>query len=612
MRRGHGATRSDVSKPSETRIAPCTRDRFRKQPHVDDETIVRHGGTVSATLAGMGSDLRRGFRGLLALCSALASGCYHGTDAFGDPSATDGTTGSESSSESGTDGVPEEVPAGPTGLRLLTPAQYQSSVLDVLGPVAAPAVGQWRSSLAAAQGGVASAAVEDYEEAAHAVAAEVFTNPTLRTEVTGCEPVTATADDACITSVLETLGRRAWRRPLTEDELTRYASVATTTAELLGGDPWIGLQHAVAGLLQSPNFLYRVELGTPVSDDDPFLVRLDAYELASRISYLVWNTTPDDALLDAAAAGALEDAAGISAQVDRLFASERASTGVTQLFVDMYDLDALLSLQKDPALLPAFTPTVGPALREELVRVIDDTVLEQRDYRRLFDTDQGYVDAELAQLYGIPGDFGPELTPVTLPEPRGGLLTLGGFLAINSGEASTSPTKRGLTVRRVVMCQSIPPPPPGVEANLPEPTDGEPMTKRQMLEGHRTDPACAACHGFMDPIGLALENFDALGGFRATDQGLPIDPSGDLDGAAFTDAAELGTLLADHPATGDCVIRNLYRYASGHIEQPLEQPTIDELTAELVDGGYDLPATIAALAQAESFRFANLSPEDAP
>lgn len=556
-------------------------------------------------------DVRVGSTAGLALCSMLASGCYHGTDAVDDPSATDGTTGDDASSESGSDGVPEDVPAGPTGLRLLTPTQYQSSILDVLGPVAAPAVGQWRSSLAAAQGGVAAAAVEDYEEAAHAVTTELFTDPELRAELTGCEPTTA-PDDACVTATLETLGRRAWRRPLTEDEITRWASVASSTADLLGGDPWIGLQHAVAGLLQSPNFLYRVELGTPVSDDQPYLVRLDAYELASRLSYLVWNTTPDDELLDAAAVGDLDSSAGIAAAVDRLFSSTRSRDGVIQLFVDMYDLDALLSLQKDPALLPAFTPTVGPALREELVRVIDDTVLAQRDYRRLFDTRQGYVNAELAALYGLPGEFGPDFTPVMLPEPRGGLLTLAGFLAINSGEASTSPTKRGLTVRRVVMCQSIPPPPPDVEAKLPEPTDGQPMTKRQMLEQHRTDPACAGCHSFTDPIGLALENYDALGGFRATDQGLTIDPSGDLDGMPFADAGELGSLLAVQPATSDCVVKNLYRYASGHIEQPLEQPVLDELSAALVEGGYDLPATIATLAQSDAFRFANLSPEDAP
>jgi Protein of unknown function (DUF1595)/Protein of unknown function (DUF1592) len=256
----------------------------------------------------MGLDVRGPSPACIALGSLLAVGCYHGTDAVDAPTDTDATATDDAGS--GTDdGTPAEIPAGPTGLRLLTPTQYQSSLLDVLGPVAAPAVGQWRSSLAAAQGGVAAAAVEDYEEAAHVVSAEIFTNPALRTQVAGCEPAIA-PDDACVISVLETLGRRAWRRPLTDDELTRYASLAATNAGLLGGDPWIGLQYAVAGLLQSPHFLYRVELGTPVSDDDPLLVRLDAYELASRLSYLVWNTTPDDALLDAAAAGELEDAPG--------------------------------------------------------------------------------------------------------------------------------------------------------------------------------------------------------------------------------------------------------------------------------------------------------------
>jgi hypothetical protein len=550
------------------------------------------------------------------MVSAIASGCYRGGEADrGDDTATssgaddDDTVGEGSGSEG--DNPEDALGSGPTGLRLLTTTQYQNSVVDVLGDVAAPAAGQWRSSIAAAQGGVAAAAVEDYEDAARLVSAEVFGDPETRMAVAGCTPV-ADADDPCIASVIETLGRRAWRRPLTADEVTRYTDVAVSAAELLGGDPWVGLEHAVAGLLQSPNFLYRVELGTPIVDDDPLHLRLDGYALASRLSYLVWNTTPDDELLTAAQNGELDDPDGIAVQVERMFASPRARAGVVQLFVDMLDLDALLSLQKDATLLPAFTPTVGPALREEMVLVVGDTVLDQRDYRRLFDTTTGYANAELAALYGIEGTFGSELTPVDLPAPRGGLLTLAGFLAINSGEASTSPTKRGLTVRRVVMCQNIPPPPEGVEAELPEPGTGEVQTKREQLEIHRTDPTCATCHNFTDPIGLALENYDALGGYRATDNGLAIDPSGDLDGLVFADASELGTLLAVHPNTTDCVIRNLYRYASGHVEQAEELGAIDALVDEFVANGYDLPAAVQSLAQSPSFRFATISPEDAP
>ncbi len=542
----------------------------------------------------------------------LALGCYEGVDVGGD-ATSEGSGGSSGGSSGGGDAPPVEPPAaGPTGLRLLTPTQYRNSLVDVLGEVAAPAVGQWRSSIAAAQGGVASAAVEDYEEAAMAVTAAIFADPEARVAFAGCTP-TAAADDPCAAQVIASVGRRAWRRPLELDEVERYGQVHADVSALLGGDPWSGLHYAVAGILQSPNFLYRVELGEPVDPVDPLHVRLNPYELASRLSYLVWNSTPDDALLDAAAGGALDSPEGLGAEVDRLFASPRAGEGVVQLFVDMFDLDALLSLQKDPMLVPAFSPTIGRAMREELVRVIDDVVLQRRDYRRLFDTRTGFADAELAGLYGVaapplPGAF----VPVELPASRGGILTLAGFLAINSGEASTSPTHRGLTVRRVLMCQTVPPPPPDVVPKLPEPGEGEAKTKRELLEQHVSDPTCATCHQFTDPIGLALENFDALGGWRETDQGLPIDASGELDGAQFADAAALGDLFARHPAVGPCLVRNLYRYATGHIEQSHEEPVIALLVDALVGSRYDLTAAVDALVRSEGFRYATLSPEDQP
>ncbi|MCA9636475.1 MAG: DUF1592 domain-containing protein, partial [Myxococcales bacterium] len=551
----------------------------------------------------------------LALVPSLA--CYQGIELGGDDSsstssASAASTASGGSGDETSGGEPAEAPlAGPTGLRLLTPTQYRNSLIDVLGEVAAPAVGQWRSSIAAAQGGVASAGVEDYEDAAITVTAALFADPDARLALTGCTPALLPGDP-CVAQVITEVGRRAWRRPLSAGEVERYVDVAADVSEILGGDPWGGLQHAVAGLLQSPNFLYRVELGTPTDPDDPLHLRFDGHELASRLSYLLWNTTPDDALLQAAERGDLDDPEGLSAEVDRLLASPRARDGVVQLFVDMFDLDALLSLQKDPMLLPAFSPTIGPAMREELVRVIESTVLVEGDYRRLFDTQEGFVDAELAALYGLEGPFDDAFAPVMLPETRGGLLTLAGFLAINSGEASTSPTHRGLTVRRVLMCQTVPPPPPDVVPKLPEPGEGGAMTKRELLEQHVSDPSCAACHAFTDPIGLALENFDALGGFRATDQGLPIDPSGDFDGQAFADAVALGELFAAEPAVGDCLVRNLYRYATGHIEQPVEQPVISELRDALVESDHDLKAAVDALVRSEGFRFATVSPEDLP
>jgi len=542
----------------------------------------------------------------------VLSGCYVGVDAGDgiDSLGSDSGGMEDGEGSSGGDEVDDPLASGPTGLRLLTPTQYRNSVADVLGEVEVETIGQWRSSIAAAQGGVSAALVEDYEESALAVSSLVFGDPALRMEVAGCSP-TMDPDDACVAEVIERLGRQAWRRPLEADELERYAGVATSTAELLGNDPWQGLAHAVAGLLQSPNFLYRVEVGEPIGEDSD-RTRLDGYELASRLSYLAWNTTPDEALLDAVANGSFEDSEGIADEVQRLLDSPRAREGAVQVFVDMLDLDALLSLQKDPLLLPAFTPTIGPSMREELVHTIEDTVVDGRDLRRLFDTPNGFVNAELAALYGLSGEFDESFTEVALPEGRGGLLTLGGFLAINSGEASTSPTKRGLLVRTVLMCQSIPPPPPDVEAELPEPEGDTPKTKREQLSEHAENPACAACHDFMDPIGFGLETFDALGGYRLTDNGLPIDPSGELDGEPFADAVELGARLSENPALANCMVRNLYRYAVGHVEQPDEATILEGMNAALTDNDYDLRAAIEALVTHEAFGVGLWSEEEAP
>jgi hypothetical protein len=546
-----------------------------------------------------------------ALALVMLGGCYEGGGRTTGELSSDGDDSDDDHGDTDADDEGIEAAVGPTGLRLLTPTQYANSIIDVLGDVAATPVGQWRSSIAAAQGGVSPAGVEQYEQAAFQLTAQIFEDPALRMAVADCVPSVA-ADDPCIAAVVETLGRRAWRRPLSADEIARYQQVAFDVAGLLDGDPWVGLQHSVVGLLQSPNFVYRVELGTPLPDD-PTRVRLDAYELASRMSYFIWNTTPDDTLLDAAHSGGLDDDGGRKAQVDRLMTSPRARSGIVQLFVDSFDLDALLTLQKNQTLLPAFSSTLGAAMREELTHVIADTVLDQGDVRRLFDTRTGYVDAELAALYGVDAPIGSEPAAVTLPPERSGLLTLAGFLAIHSGDASTSPTHRGLTIRRAMMCQTVPPPPPDVEPNLPEPTGDEGhVTKREQLAEHASNPVCAACHKLIDPIGLALEHYDAIGGYRATDQGLTIDPSGDLDGVPFADAIELSAILADHDAVPHCVIVGLYRYALGHVEQPDQYETIAHLLQVLSDSGYDLRAAIEALVTSKGFRYGSVPQEGSP
>jgi hypothetical protein len=498
----------------------------------------------------------------------------------------------------------------PGGLRVLTPAQYRNTVRDLLGADAAP-VGQWRSSIAAAQGGVALAAVEAYEEEARATAAWVFGDAGRRSALVGCDPVGSLADE-CRREFLGRFGRQAFRRPLTGEEVDRYAAVAASAGETLG-DGWRGLELGVVAVLQAPSFLYRVELGEP-DPDEPSRWRFSSYEMASRLSFFVTNSAPDATLLDAAERGDLLGEAGIRRELRRLLASDRGRAGMVHFFSDLLDLDALATLDKDKGWLPQFTPTLGPALRDQLLMTIDDVVFRTGDYRELFVTRRTFMNDELARFYGVDEDFGFDLEPVTFPEdgPRAGLLTLGGLLALHAGQADTAPTLRGKFVRTVLLCQSIPPPPPDIDTTIPEPQEGELVTTRDLLARHREDPSCASCHGMMDPIGLGLENFDAIGAYREKQNGITIDASGELDGQPFADAVELGQALADHEALAECLVKSLYRYAAGRVESARERHTINEVSARFENEGQRVEAAFEALALSAIFRYAAPLPAEEP
>ncbi len=488
---------------------------------------------------------------------------------------------------------------GPSSLRVLTPRQYARSVRDLLGAdVPVEEIGQWRSSIAAAQGGVAPALVKAYEQQALSVSEYVFGDDARRSKLVGCTP-SPVADDDCTRDFLTSFGRKAWRRPLTTAELARYSGVASQIGVELGA--WRGLELAVAGLLQSPNFIYRVELGEPVKNQ-PERLAFSGFELASRLSYFIWGTTPDDALLDAAAAGELERPETLAKHVDRLLADERATEGTVEFYADLLDLDALLHLEKDAQHLTGVTPTLGASMREQLVR----TVSGVSDFRELFTTRNTFVNAELAALMDLPGTFGSDFQAVTLAadSPRAGLLTLPGLLAIHSGQADTSPTLRGKFVRTVLLCQTIPPPPPGVVTSLPAQPPDQLVTTRDLLGQHQTDPICAGCHARMDPIGLALESFDAIGRYRTTQNDLPIDTSGEIDGIEFADARGLSNALANHPDLGGCFVRKLYRYATAHIEGEGEEVVIASVQGQVESANDDVKAALRAIALSDGFRYA--------
>jgi hypothetical protein len=415
-----------------------------------------------------------------------------------------------------------------------------------------------------------------------------------------CTPASI-SDAACARTFVTSFGRRAWRRPLTDEEVVRYATVATGAASLLN-DFWKGLACGVSGLLQSPHFLYRAEIGAP-DPADGTRRRLDGYELAARLSYLLWDTTPDAELLAAAGDGRLASAAGLGAQADRLLGSPRARPALQTFFADRLRLDDLAGVMQPAGTFKQLTPTLLSSMKKETLGVIDDLVSgRDADVRELIDGSSTFVNDELAALYGLPKPGKADPIKVTLPaaSPRAGYLGQGSFLALTSHPVVTSPTRRGKFIREVVMCQTIPPPPPNVNAALPPNTAGA-RTMRERLELHRADPACNSCHAMTDPVGLAFESFDAIGGYRTSDGGLPIDASGVLDGASYADAASFAHLLRARPETSECLVRGYFRYLSGHVEAAGEEPAIAGLVAGFQRSGFRFRALVKAAVDSPAF-----------
>jgi hypothetical protein len=497
----------------------------------------------------------------------------------------------------------------PASLRRLTVAQYENSVRDVFGDGVTVTTDlepdtdlSGFTSIGASTVGLSPRATEQFETASLEVAKKGLADPVRRMTLGGCAPAgMSTTDDACTRAFIQKIGRRAWRRPLTEEETGRFVAVAKNAQTVLGNFVG-GLEYGVAGLLQSPNFLYRVELGAADAKDVARVV-YDDYELATRLSYFLWNTTPDDTLLAAADARQLGGPGGLAAQAQRLLASPRASAGMQTFFTELYHLGKLDSMPQLPARFPLVTATLGASMRMETLRFLDDLAfVRDADFREIFDGRATFVNGELAKLYGLSGITGTAFVPTMLPEAgmRAGLLGQASLLSVSSTPTRASATRRGKFIREMVLCQGIPAAPPGIDP-LPENGGG---TAKQKLTAHRSVASCAACHVRMDPIGLALENFDAIGAFRTMDAGQTIDASGDLDGMAFATPRQLATLLRDHPNSASCLARNVFRYALGHLEGGGEEGAIAQVTKGYTDGGYRFRALLTGVVASPSFVYA--------
>jgi hypothetical protein len=501
--------------------------------------------------------------------------------------------------------------AAPPIARRLTSDQYRRVIADVFGPTIKvqgrfePGLReQGLLALGTGRVGVTATGMEQYDAMAHGIAQQVVGREHRRTLV-ACTPVSDTAaDDACAAQFFARSGAFLYRRPLSNDELGQAVAVAHTASTILKSF-YDGLEMSLAGMLESPQFLFRAELAEP----DPAhagAYRLDAYSKGSQLSFFLWNSAPDAELMAAAAGGRLESQSGLDHEVDRMLASPRLEAGVRAFFADMLQFDLFDTLAKDAKIYPKWTFKVSQDAQEQTLRTIVDLLLTRHgDYRDLFTTRRTFLTPTLASIYRvpIPQNAAPwQAYEFPAGDPRAGILAQASFVALHSHEGSSSPTLRGKALRELLLCEPIPAPPGNVNLTGARDTrDPHYKTMRERLTVHRTEPTCAGCHKLMDPIGLALENFDSDGEYRVSENGEALDTSGELDGIHFTDAVGLGRAMHDNPATGACLVRRLYSYATGRAPARHDMPWIRYLERSFVADGYRVPELMRRIATSENF-----------
>jgi hypothetical protein len=492
-------------------------------------------------------------------------------------------------------------------LRRLTRAQYDNAVGALLGDGLIlpsklepdPSADGLRA-IAAALTTISPRGVEQYENAAFDLVRQSLALD--RDRLVDCVPEDV-ADAVCAEATLRTFGGRAWRRPLEAEELDKLVGVVTAAATALD-DFDSGLVYGLAAILQSPHFLFRIELGEAESEGSGR--RFTNHEMATRLSFLLWNTTPDDPLLAAAEAAQLTDDAGLRAEVDRMMADPRFEDGTRAFFTDMWMLYALDELTKDPTVFTHMSVDVGPSAREEtLLGVVDNVVHQDGDYREVFTTRRTFLNRKLASIYSVraPVREGFAETMLTEEGGRRGFLGQVGFLALHAHPVSSSATLRGKFVREVLLCDYVPAPPANLNTSIPAVSD-DAITLRERVAVHLEDEYCASCHQLVDPIGLGFEQFDGLGHFRSQDNGALIDPSGDLDGADFQSAWELADRVAEHEDLPGCLAQTLLAYASGHSVTPGEDASVAFFEEGFVAKDHSIRFLMTDLVMSRAFRSA--------
>ena len=437
----------------------------------------------------------------------------------------------------------------------------------------------------------------------------------LRRRVVVCSPASADLAEwqTCADQIVGRLARRAFRRPVTQDEIAALRTLAEASWQ--AGDDFVsGLRPSLLAILLSPRFLYRVEQDADPTSATPH--RLSDFELASRLSYFLWSSMPDDELLRVAEQSSLsQDESVLIRQVARMLEDPKAEALLTRFASQWLQLGGLTDAAPDTKRFPGWSEPLRAELQQETQLFVREFLplsgSRELGIQRLLTEPFSYLSPALAKHYGIPGpapDVPWEKTPL-IGTPRQGLLTQGSVLTMTSYPGRTSPVKRGKWVLEQLLCSPPPPPPPGVATDLaPSMTPG---SVRQRLEEHRRKTECAGCHRLMDPIGFGLEAFDAVGAFRQSDEGQAIDSSGELpSGATFTDSAGLAGLLAQDPRFLRCAVLKLFTYATGRAPTEADEHRILALTTTLGEHGGALRQLILAITASDAFHSRRGEPEE--
>ncbi|WLD15009.1 DUF1592 domain-containing protein [Planctellipticum variicoloris] len=409
---------------------------------------------------------------------------------------------------------------------------------------------------------------------------------------------------AAVRANLTPLLPQAFRRPMAAEEVERYVGIANLVLDDKASFER-AMQVAVQAVLVSPRFLFRVEQDPPA--EGPIAVRdLDDFELATRISYFLWSSQPDAELTAAASAGTLKDPAVLEQQIRRMLQDPRSDALVENFAGQWLQLRNLQTISMDTKQFPEFNPELRVAMRRETELLFTAIIREDRSVLELLTADFTYLNEPLAKLYGIEGISGNEFQRVSLTgSPRGGLLGQASILTVTSNPTRTSPVKRGKWILENLLAAPPPPPPPNVpslEAQKEE--TKKTASLRERLELHRSNPACAACHRLMDPLGFGLENFDAIGKWRDKDHDSPVDPRGELPGGrTFSGPVELRQILIERKAEfRRCVATKLLTYALGRGLEYFDECSLNEVTAKMESRDDKFSVLVLEIVKSTAFR----------